>query len=504
MKTVSFNKFDGGMTNDPRDPRVDVSRVIKHFDNYTREYKLSPHRAMKLDAVDGFESSLGDFKIKKFVVANGTLYGIGVISQLDGHTQIYTKVSPGDPTSVWTAAVNGTSGFSVESGIGVVLYHNQLYGTNFNGFWKYGDITSSPTFTYNEYQTHVPTAPGIVHSKDDIMYWPSNNLILKNDSGSWSVALTLPANSSNAVICEYGNYLAVACNQPDGTGVVYLWDRDTSLTTLSEKIDWGTGGLKLIESIGGVLCGISTTSGFANSLDPHVMFKYYSGTQVVTFQEFICHGDLVVIGTDKQKYNNLFYFLAEMQIDGVSFRGLWKIFKKSSGEMTVSFDRLPRNDIPLNSSSLHGFIRWGDYIFISYNNPTDSDNYTIWRTHDQSASFAYTATSVYETTINPIEPERYRTGAGTRSNKKQMAGVALGTEPIASGQRAKLFVRADGGSWVNVIDSSVVGTIVKENTFTSTGTKIPNAREYEFRIESTGGAEITEVKYKFEVNETQL
>lgn len=501
MRTVSFNQFDGGQTNDPRDPRVDVCRVVKGFDNYTRAFKLTPHRSLKLDAVDGFESSLGGFRINKMLAANSTLYGIGTVSANDGHTQIYTKVTAGDPTAVWTNAINGTSSSSVELNIGGLVYHNSIYGVAASGVWKYGDITGSLSFTANDYTAHIPSAPGVVHSKYDIMYWPSGNLILQNDlhtGAGWSVGLTLPTNSNIVSICEDGNYLSIACNQPDGTAVVYRWDTQTTVNDLSEKIDWGNGLLKLIENIGGVLCGISTTSGTSNSIEGRVMFKYYSGTRVEIFQEFLTSSTFIL--GDKQRYNNLFYFLADMTIDGTIYRGLWKIYRNPSGRMAVSYDISPRNDTEITSGGLKGFTRWGDYIFISYLNPADL-NYTIWRTNDQRV---YTATSIYETTINPTEPERYRIGAGIRSNKKQMMGVALGTEPITSGQRAILKVRADGGAWKTVIDSSVVGTIVKENTFTTAATKIPNAREYEFRIESTGGAEITEVKYKVEVNETQL
>ncbi len=502
MRTISFNKFDGGQTNEPRDPREDVCRVIKHFDNYTRSFKLTPHRSMKLDAVPGFESTLDEFRIQKMLIANGTLYGVGVISSFDLHTQVYRKVTNGDPTSVWTSAFNGSNGFGVESNIGALVYHNYIYGVNDQGVWKYGDITGAPTFNSLDYSAHVPTAPGIVHSKYDIMYWPSNNLILQNDlhTGSgWSVALTLPTNCTIKSICENGNFLAIAVDQPDTTSTVYLWDTQTTLNDLSEKIDWGNGSIKVIETIGGVLCGVSVTSSGLDSINPHVLFNYYSGSRVVTFERFVCSS--VIIRPDKQKYNDLFYFLAEMTIDGTDYKGTWKIFKSSQGNMSVSFDRLPRNDVNLNSASLHGFIRWGDYVFISYNNSTDSDKYTLWRTDDQTN---FSATSIYETTINPLQSERYRSSAGTRSNKKQILGVALGTEPLTSGQVATLQVRVDGGAWKTVITSNVVGTVVKENTFTSTKTRIPNGREYEFRITSTGGAEITEVKYKDEVNETQL
>lgn len=504
MRVLSFNKFDGGMTNDPRDNRVDVCRVIKGFDNYTRAFKLTPHRSMRLDTLSAgqSEATFDTSQINKMVIGNGTLYGVGVVNGVsDFHTQIYTKLTAADPTSAWTTAAFGSSPGSVEANVGAVLYRNYIYGVNTNGLWRYGDITGSQSFNANEYTLHVPTGQGLVHSKYDIMYWPSNNLILQNDlhtGAGWSVGLTLPVNSQIRSICEDGNYLDIACDQPDGTSVVYKWDTQTSLNDVSEKIDWGNGSIKMIETIGGVLCGISTTSGNLSSLEPHVMFKYYSGTRVITFEEFVC--SFVDIRPDHQKYNNLFYFLAEMTINGTKLKGLWKIYKNSLGNMAVSFDISPRNDTELQSGTLKSFLRWGDYLFISYLNPV-SRGHTLWRTDEQAN---YLSTSVFESVINPVEPERYRQGSGIRANKKQLLGMALATEPLTAGQIARLFVRADGGDWKKVIESSVVGTVVKENTFTSEGKRMKNGREHEYKVESYGGAEITDVKWRIEVNDTQL
>lgn len=456
---------------------------------------------MKLDAIT--ESTLDTIRIQNFVITNTGLFGVGIVGGGDNHTQVYTKVTPTDPTTVWTAAPGtSTSSSSVELNIGAVVYHNYIYGVNSGGVWKYGDITTggSATFTYNDYTTHVPTANGLVHSKDDIMYWPSGNLVLKNDSGSWSVGITLPTNSAINSIAEYNNYLAIACDQADGTVVVYLWDRDTSLTTLSEKIDWGVGSIKHIENIGGLLCGISTTSANATSLMPRIMFKYYDGARVITFEEFVCTSITFPNHPNKQKFNNLFYFLATMVIDGTTFAGLWKIFKNPQGQMAVSFDKLPRNDTTIGN--LEGFIRWGDYTFIAYL-ISGTAAFTIWRTDDQAN---YIATSIAESTINPEEVERKRGSAGDRSKQKQLKAVALSTEPITSGQSAVLKYRVDGGSWSSaIITSNVVGTVTLEAwTDINTGNAFLNGREYEFRIESTGGAEITEVKYKYEVMNTLL
>jgi len=152
------------MVSDPREPMEDAALSCINFDNYTNAYRLIPFRGMKVDA--NSESTLSAYNITKMVVANYIMYAIGATAS---KTQVYVKVTGGgsesaDPTSQWGPALGtSTSANSVESNIGLVLYHNYLYGVNTNGVWKYGDITSSKTFTYNDYTTYIPTAPGIVH-----------------------------------------------------------------------------------------------------------------------------------------------------------------------------------------------------------------------------------------------------------------------------------------------------------------------------------------------------
>lgn len=494
---TKINKFNGGMTSNARSGNAEACRVIKHFDNYSLDSKLTPYRSMEVDAV--VESSLDTLRITKMLVANAKLYGFGAVSDVDSHAKVYVKSTGADPTTAWTTA-SGTATSASGGALSDVLflaYHNYLYGGNSTGIWKYGDITSGggEAFTYNEYTTHGATAQGLVHSKDDIMYIPSNNLILVNNSGSWSVGLTLPTNSVVNCICEYGNYLAIACDQADGTSVVYLWDRDSSLSTLSEKIDWGVGSLKLIECIGGVLTGISVSSAGLNSISPEVLFKYYSGLTVIIFEQFAT--SLATIKADKQKFNDVFYFLAEMTINSVVLKGLWKIFKKADGKLTVSFDRLVRNDTALNAGGLKGFLRWGDYVFIAHLIPTNSA-YSIYRTNDQEI---YTATSVYESKIFNAVPGAGGRRFGDSTLSKKLIGVSVSTEPLPANGSVSLYYKIDSEtSWTliftNTTDNSISHSAVK---IESSGANLPQHKEIQFRIESTGGAEITELDFLIEL-----
>ncbi|GAH30408.1 unnamed protein product, partial [marine sediment metagenome] len=82
-------------------------------------------------------------------------------------------------------------------------------------------------------------------------------------------------------ICEFGNYLAIGAAPLSGLGgsVVYLWDRDSSLTTLSEIIDFGEGNLRVLEEIDGVLIGISSVGGTSDRFDDKAVFRLVSGNK---------------------------------------------------------------------------------------------------------------------------------------------------------------------------------------------------------------------------------
>ena len=490
MTTVSLDRLNLGMTPDPRDRATGVSRLLQNFDT-TQKQKLTPYRDMVLDNTVDLEANMDIYRITRILKANSNFYGFGDVSAADTHAQVYVKVSPTNPISTWTTA---SSGSSIDGGTrnDAMFIHykttNKLYGGNNFGLWSY-DLTS-PTFLHNE-NTSIKAGPALVHSKDDCLYVlsiGSTAVIARNNAGSWNnAALTLPSDVTSGDICENGNNISIGVNRGSGNAVEYVWDRDASLTTLSESIDWGTGTLLFIENLGGVRVGVFVE----NSLVPKLILKYYTGTEVVVIAEYAC--SLATIPSWKQKYNNSLLFLAELTMNGVAYKGLWKLTKTSSG-FTFALDRLPRNDTALGTGSLKGFYRTGDYVFISYLNPVDS-KYTVWRTNDQAS---YAATSVTQTTINPGMPEADRT------KMKKLIAVALSTEPLPANATATLKYRVDGGAWTTVLAETTDGNITTEMTMDASGTEFTDGREYEFAIESTGGAEITEVKYKYQIIPTLI
>lgn len=506
--TIVTNTFDGGMTNDPRDTATNVARITKHVDNNNIPHLLTPYPDN--DFVTGqpdTNTNFDSYRIQQFIYANylstPTFFGLGV--QSTTVPAIYSKTSIG---SAWALAnTGGDYGSLTALGTGpkaFILYQSYLYGLDGGGWWKYGDITSSPTWTRQVDATQTGgtanlnvTIP-IVHSKDDVMYVGggagtlTSNVLTSNNSGTWIRALTFSTYTQIVSICEYGNYLAIAVNNPNDTCSVYLWDRDSSLTTISEKIDWGSGQIKFIENIQGTLVGCSAlNASSALSVNNYqVSFKYYNGQSAATFAEFT--PSAVNILPFHQRFNNLVYFAGEMTIDSVALRGIWKIAKQFVGTITVSFDRLPRLDDTVTSGGLFGFLRTGDYFHIACLNAQDSDKYIVSKTNT-----SYTTTTIYRTPINPGMPPQDRTA------KKKLISVSASFSPLAASEAMILKVRVDGGSFNTVFTDTTDNDTSYEMTCLANGTAFTDGREFEFSLEPSGGAKVTELKYRYEVETSQ-
>jgi hypothetical protein len=192
------------------------------------------------------------------------------------------------------------------------------------------------------------------------------------------------------------------------------------------------------------------------------------------------------------------YFMMQIVLNGATREGVWSVGHNPNQAYSVVHERTPNNDTALSSGVLANFIIVGDFMFQAYQS---SATWALSKTNDQAS---YTATSIYESTINPEQPERVRGSAGMRSAQKQLVAVGLSTVPLTSGQQVVCKYKVDGGAYTTIFTQTTVGTVTTEGVFDSTGKKFKNGREYEFRFESTGGAEITEFKYKIEELNTLL
>ncbi len=487
---VSLNTF-GGMTNDGHDPSTSASLLSSHFDISTRPHRLTPHRSSEDGNPDQNTEQLANF-----AYGNGNLYALGIstgaVAKLFGTSAIDTPswFVPGSDIDT----NNGTRAPSF-----FVFYHDQVYGAAAGTYlWQY-DIGSASMTTPWQSLSHTTIAQGLVHSQDDILYIPYDNKIATWDGSSFtSTGLELPSSLVITGICEYGNYLAIACRPVSGIGNsrVFLWDRDASLATVSENIDWGEGWLVGLGAIQGTLVGISLI-GVSTSVQSKIVFKSYTTNGAVMFQQLALKSDTLAttsfVGT--QEYNDGLYFCAALTLsDGTFVPGIWSITGNASSGFSVVHEYAPDNDtvFTLGDFLLEGFVLVGGFAYIAYEN---NGTHFLSKTDDQNN---YATIAVRQTTINQGMP------VADRARLKRLEAVSLSYIPLPPGASATLKYRVDGGDWISVFTETTVGATATEMTVAADGTAFTDGRNFEFRIESSGGAEISEVKCRYDPIETNL
>lgn len=483
--TVKIDRFDGGIVNDIRSKENGRVRALKNFDATTYPHRLVPHRDS--ESGDNFGAST-NHAFANFLYAESKLFGLGIV---DGTSKpkIFYKTTYTD--GAWTTPTNGEG--TVARDTECFVYY-KIGGVGYIFLGQSGRLSKfaadGSAFTDSERSiSHTTIAQGLVHSKDDILYIPYDNKIAKNNAGSWTdAALTLPSDVSITSICEYGNYLAIATSHSYGVSTVYLWDRDSSLTTLAEKISWGNDYLCAIAELNGSLIGISYNS--ENVFYPDISVRKYDGYRLTEIAHMISSSVSTPLRTRlaTQKYNQRIYFTMSLGIDGTTYDGVWSIGKASSSPLySLVFEYVANNDTSISSLGA-GFFISGDYTFITYNDGAGND--TTSKTND---SAIYTATtSVCETLKYDLDDA---------SLSKKLIGVSVTTAPLPSAGQVVLKYKTDAeSSWTTIFTNSTDNSISHSSVnIESTGANLPEFKEIQFRIESTGGAEITGLSFDCEV-----
>lgn len=538
---TKLNKFNGGITNDPRDVRTNVARVISNFDVLT-----SPKRAIPYRQSESGDSAASSRKKQAFAVALSTgttysLYGLGVVSNQSNGAVEYMGLA--DLTgNTWTASGASTDPLYVMKfdcwvyyqKVGIIFGFNHYNG---GGLRIAGLTTSSDTWaddvaslgTLANTDANSVVAQGIVHSKDNYLYLPYDNKIAVKALGTsgvdnWTtVALTLPTHFVIASICEYGNYIAILCTNKNGTGNsrVFLWNRDESVTTLSESIDAGSGSGMIIEEVDGELIvifqkgGISpavafpTNSSVLNIPNPttahrdRVIFRRLIGNRFVKDFELLVDRtggtNTTTVMRYKQKIDSRMYFQMIAQLNGAVRDGVWSFGRSSPDEpFTLVHERTSNNSTALTTGDgVKGFISVGDFLFQSY---TSSSTFALSKTIEV-ADTAFSAKSIIET--KKYDGSEHLFDSSFYKNLKE---VAVTTDAMVTNGQIVLQYRINAletTSWTtlftNTTDASLSHTATNNE---SADSALPtDYKEIEFRVEATGGAEVTAIAFKEEVTE---
>ena len=493
-----ISRFDGGLVEDKRSGWIGSIKngfttnkfsLTKHFDVFTYPKKLVPYHKTLNTGEDK------TYKIVKFAQDTSTyygqLYGFGVVS---GTNRI--KVFKWDGDS-WEVCANGEGGAGFPTRNTDVFFHYKGYiymfgnGDELSRF----DTTEVAAFA-DTYQsiTYSTVAQPVHHPADDCAYFFANNKVYRLDGTTWDgLVLTLPDNLKIVSACPYGNYLAIGCVVLSANyreSIVYLWDRDSSLVTLTERIHFGKGELKHLANLNNKLIGVisfypDNLSGYGYGLGKgKIIVKQASGNFAVTLNELTLDETLtsdLMTATNVVKENKL-YFPAGPKLKGDTRLGIWAV--DDNGRIALDF-------IEEKATSYQGIFLMGNTWFIAH---SGNGSFGV---SDITATYSITLASIYESLIF---------NAGDSDLTKKLIGVAVMFEKLPAAGQVVLKYRIDGvTSWTTIYtyttDSGISHGAVN---IESSGANLSEYKELEIRIESTGGAIITGLKFKSEIMDKQL
>lgn len=500
--------FSGGLLEDKRLSSPSHFGITKHFDTFTYSTKLVPY--YKTIASLGLSGqSVTNLKLKKFLYAAsdaaGTifrLFGLGTAAFGDVYTFVLdTSIN----TNHWVALANGSSASGATSNDVFFYYKGFLYVLAGGNTLKKVDATGVAVIN-DDYQTvtYDNTTPWavqpVLHPSDDIAYFFGSNVVHKLDNTTWTGSvLTLPSSMTVKCAIPFGNYLAIGCTTLgtiDVRSVVFLWDRDSSLTTLTERIDFGEGSLAHLANLNNRLIGVADFySSNALALQKgKILIKRGNGELSEVLNEITTDATVTsgLLSNNRVVRNNKLYFPMSATLKSDSRLGIWVV--DSNGKVAL-------DTIEENATQYDGIFTTGNMWWIAH-----SGNGSVSHT-DLSLGYSSTLASVYESLVLATVHVTNR-GVAIQNNsvQKKLVALTVTCDQLPTGGQIVAKYRVDGAtSWTTIFTYSTVGGFGHSAVnIESTGGNLPTYNEIEFRFESTGGAAFTGFTYKGETLDTDI
>jgi hypothetical protein len=482
--SITVSDFSGGVADSPRKSSANEFTITKMFDIHTDPKSLIPYRSLEADTNDGSTATgMKQYAVKDFLYASGSakLYGLGQTGA--GLTKIVYKADA--TTGNWTLPTSSEGNGAVKNGC-LLEYKNYLWGfQGTNQIWKWGLLSGTPSIT-NSVSTVASTitsvANGII-AADANGYIAYNNVIVRIAPAGTVTdsAKTVPDNYKITSLTNFGNYMAIAAapiSNYNGVSKVFIWNLSSDLFT--ETLDWGEGELRVLETVEGMLIGITdrylnnSTGAGRGSL---IIQAYSGGTPQILKEIYTQKLTSVSIPTSKAIKNNRLFWAAKIftNTTGTEFNeGIWSFGRKNVNfPFSLTLDII---DESINTSGIQGFGTAGNYFFIAH-----SADGSIDKTNDVAT---YTYTSIFESQVYNF---------GDVTTDKRLDSVKVSFRKLVSGESVTAKVKFDDAtSWTTLGTCSTAGELSR--TFVnieSSGVDFPSGKELRLRLESTGGAEIT-------------
>jgi hypothetical protein len=477
IKEITINDFRLGMSNDPRSKDTRKFYHSKHFDALTFPHKLVP----RFELVDKDDSPL----------TPGTLYAFEYAKDDTGVAKVWVAMTRTSDNKITLWKYDSDSGLWE-------IPDNSLFGTTSadqNIFKKYYDGTDTYFYladgtryimrvkadeseavqnTYFDLTSYSNSAQPLHCKIDDNLYFFFDNKVYKKDEDGVPVlALTLPENGHTLNACEYGDYIAIAFRYDDDIkSTVFFWDRNDAETTLSRRFEFPSSIVYHIAVLDGRLMTVDT-----DYVKTYV--RRYNGSEFDKLNELnikrTSEKTLVTNGINQYDmvYDNRLYFPLDFDIEDNNDRlGIWVV--DSNGRITL-------DQTVEGATSYRG-------IFNALGN--------FWVCHSGEKGVA--KSGITFSTTNPSVYESLFIGDG--DTNKKLLSVGVETEPLPTAGQVVLKYRTEiDSAWTTIFTHATDDSQYHDAVnIEATGVDLPQFREMQFRIESTGGAIPTGLNIKYE------
>jgi len=471
IKEILIDKFDGGMATDPRSKNYRQFYHTKHFDAFSFPHKIVP-RFTTTDKITGIDA----MEPLRFIydADNAGTYRLWALTRQTstGKAALFKFLVDTDEWGIPTGNLFDTTSVMEDAFLNYKGYAYLYDGSRYLMRYKL-DQSGGSEETYQDLTSITKAAQHLHCLKDDILYLFHDNIVSKLNNASWTAtALTLPSTGYIVGACEYGDYIAIAFRYTNEIkSSIFLWNRDDSLTTTSQRWDLPSSAIYHIAVLNGRLMVIDTDfikiyvrrfngAEFEKINELQGVRKSFLEDQMTRFN---------VIADDKLLFP-MDYDAPGYATDLNTRLGIWAV--DSSGRITL--------DTAVEGATFYrGLFYLQGNLWISYDNKVAKTGIT----------YSITNPSVYETLF-----------IGEANLNKKLIKAGVRTEALPTDGKVVLKYRTvEEGEWTTIFTNTTDNSYYHEAiNIEATGADLPEFREMQFRVESTGGAVITGLTVKYE------
>lgn len=506
MKEIKQYDFSGGISEHPRD----VSNTCSYCENVILERGVVS-QVCNVDTANSQSHNTGRC-ITKLLQVGSTIYGLGQDSVANKDISLYSKTI--GSSNNWSLLTDGTITGTLFTGNNdpfFVYYEGALY---FNGETSYIGKYSGTTMTKNFQALTGGLFGGLVWQGN--MYGYQGQKIYKlTTAPSVTEMISIPSGQTIVQMLDFGNYMAIICSANDGgISKMYLWDGVTT-TTFTEIVEIGRGNVTGGNMLDGTICvviGLPNYKGFRIMAYSGGVFK-----SIVTYNGRLngaaTRYNYILPASTVKKTINAIYFLASGARPNSTFAQTYEPLLFKFGKT---------NDTEQNALSVFKTLYPGDgsnTILTSGNDflILESEVNTNAQTQGLAAVIyslddgAYTS-SYYETKLNTFGATENTTSSasgvietvlfngGDPHKQKTLKGIALTYDPLPTAGQVVLKYRKDEETtwttiWTDTTDNAVSHATTQIETG---GANLPIFKEIQFRIELSGNAKLTGLKFRYE------